>query len=173
MPTTQVGQEKDWPEDFCRHLVERTLQVMGWSAGCQATRPGGQVARWPGGQVVRWPGLWNPRQDHELALLPPSRIAHAIFTILKTADPSTLRLVSTSTITTTTTSPSSRWSRGVRSASPPTPPRSAGASSTAPGSGAPAPAPTPAPAPGTFPGWQRFYWPSSPSPRHNCPTPHP
>jgi len=53
----EVGEERDWPEDFCRHLVERTLQ------------------------------------DHELALISPSRVAHAIFTILKTADPSTLRLV--------------------------------------------------------------------------------
>ena len=48
--TTQVGEERDWPEDFCRHLVERTLQVIGWS-GVQACQVGG----WPGGQVVRPP----------------------------------------------------------------------------------------------------------------------
>ena len=23
----KVGEEKDWPEDICRHLVEATLQV--------------------------------------------------------------------------------------------------------------------------------------------------
>jgi len=54
----EVGEEKDWPEDICRHLVEATLQ------------------------------------DYGLALNnPPSKIAHCIFSVLKSCDPECLRVV--------------------------------------------------------------------------------
>jgi len=54
----EVGEEKDWPEDICRHIVEATLQ------------------------------------DYGLALNnPPSKIAHCIFSVLKSCDPECLRVV--------------------------------------------------------------------------------
>jgi len=53
----EVGEEIDWPEDICRHLIESTLQ------------------------------------DYGLSLNPPSRIAHCIFSVLKSCDPECLRVV--------------------------------------------------------------------------------
>ena len=85
----KVGEEKDWPEDICRHLVEATLQVLlMFNYICEAFQPHFPllyIKYWYCGYCT-----FLHIQDYGLSLNTPSKIAHCIFSVLKVIELSQL-----------------------------------------------------------------------------------